>query len=199
MNATASPVSPAFLVGAPDWVRLPPSLGPKRVWPPVSTPEELWVAKHAVRIGPSSIRGAGLGVFASIDIPSLRVLSRYHGTIISNDEYDILYDSSAPYCPDYVLGIGKGKKAKTLDSPDPHNRHWTVLVNDPRGTELSSNLAFTNHGGLRTTQRIFAGDELLIDYGDNYDWDCKKRKKSAAFLKVAGDLRRKFPSSRKRV
>lgn len=163
--------STACCEGTPLWVRRPPSVGPLRRWPDESSSEEIWIARNAVRIGQSDIPGAGRGVFALLDMPSLRILSRYHGRLLSRDEVDILYDSSTQNCPTYLLAFKKGKHAWFIDA-DLGNPHWTTLVNDPRGTQLNANMKFTKHGRLKTIRRIRAGEELLVDYGSDYDWNC---------------------------
>lgn len=155
----------------------PPAIGPLRLWPESSSPEEEWIAEHAVRIGPSEVHGRG--VFAAMDLPSLRVLSRYHGRLFSSDEIDMLYDSFAPGCPDYLLSVGKGKKLKYVDAAFTEPKHWTALINDPRNTLFYANLEFTTRGRIKTTRRIRAGEELFIDYGSDYDWECHEKKSKA--------------------
>lgn len=121
-----------------------------------------WVAAHAVRIGPSTIPGAGNGVFATIDIPAKRVLGRYHGKLLSKAEFDTQYgDKQATY----VLLIGKDKY---VDAQDPQHRNWTAIINDSRGTGQRPNCAFTSVGSIKTVRRIAAGDELFIQYGKAY-------------------------------
>lgn len=148
-----------------------PGPGPKTAstrvttWPArADTPALAWIAQYGVRVAPSTIVGAGKGVFAVVDLPAKRVLGWYRGVLLTQAQFDALY---GPAPPTYVLDVGRGKY---VDAVDTAHRNWTAMVNDARGTGRRPNCVFTAAGSVKTTRPIKAGEELFISYGAGY-WE----------------------------
>lgn len=139
--------------------------GKAKVWPArADTPALAWIATYGVRVAPSTIVGAGNGVFAVVALPAKRVLGWYRGVLLTQAQFDALYGTAHPT---YVLEVGTGK---FVDAVDPAHRNWTAMVNDARGTGRRPNCVFTAAGSLKTTRPIKAGEELFISYGAGY-WE----------------------------
>ena len=133
------------------------------------------IAGIAIRL--SSIAGAGWGAFADRDLRSDEVLGDYDGTLVDAT-------ASGPY----VLAIEgydeDGRDVQMcIDAADPATSSWPRFINSVRqGDGRVVNCRFFLRGrhrprrgevckvSVRTTRPIARGDELLLDYGNEY-WD----------------------------
>ena len=57
-------------------------------------------------------------------------------------------------------------------------------MNSGKGTKITDNAKFKNSGVIYALRSITAGDELLMDYGDEY-WDVHGKKKKKKGKKKA--------------
>jgi transposase InsO family protein len=113
-----------------------------------------------LRIGRSSIPGAGLGVIATKELPKKTRLL-YAG--------DLVPVANASDGGAYYLELrsppGTAVDAARTNAGDGR---W---VNDPKGTGKRANCKFVGQNGsavVETTRRIAAGEELLASYGGGY-------------------------------
>jgi hypothetical protein len=101
----------------------------------------------------------GKGIFATCDIPVGKI-AWYRGPI-----YSELYLSTTARSNTFFMAF---PGHKIIDGAE--GNHWTKYINDPRGTEKAFNLEFGQNASVHSTRIIRAGEELLVEYGDDY-WD----------------------------
>ncbi|XP_062941335.1 histone-lysine N-methyltransferase PRDM9-like [Cynocephalus volans] len=134
-----------------------------------------------LRIGPSGIPEAGLGVWnEASDLPLGQHFGPYEGQITEGEE---AANSG------YSWMITKGRNCyEYVDGKDKSRANWMRYVNCARGDEEQNLVAFQYHGQIfyRTCQVIRPGCELLVWYGDEYGqelgikWDSKCKKELTA-------------------
>ena len=147
-----------------------------------------------LRVGQSTIRGAGLGLYATRDIAKYTVIDQYRGEILTKQQYE-----QRP--SDYAIGISNGwmddEDGMEIDG-EPVRRVVPRVIDSIRSTDCYAR--FANQGTRRTTnawlmsERKFgrerarprfqngsgsvvflvskkvipAGSEILTDYGHGY-------------------------------
>lgn len=144
--------------------------------------------EHVV-IAPSTIKAAGLGLFAHLPTahrivdshPSSRALlfkngdyiTGYGGDIVSDRQIERMYqykDSRGKYHAStipYGLSIGEGRIVDSIC-----NRRAGSYSNDPRGTRFRPN-ARLGTDAIYAIRDIYDGDEIFVDYGPHY-WKGEK-------------------------
>lgn len=130
--------------------------------PPASHPVHetiAWVARHGVDVRRSSIKGAGNGVFALVDLPARRVIGEFAGVVLTEAQYDAKY---ADRVATYVLQVGRDYIDASMGG------NWTATLNDARGSGQRANVTFTHGRKVLTTRRIRAGTELFAAYGRGF-------------------------------
>jgi SET domain-containing protein len=126
-----------------------------------------------IQIKQSKIPNAGLGAFATTVIPAHTIIGEYTGERLSEEQINV--DDR------YVFTI-KDKKGKALyyiSARNPRSRknpsNWTRFVNSIRkGEKHKQNCEFfqySKHIYLRTCIDIQANQELICNYGPDYDLD----------------------------
>lgn len=135
---------------------------------------ETWFLQrsHWFRVAPSSISGAGVGVFTQVDLPAGVRVFEYKGMRVRADthrDHTYCYDIDGGFCLNARRRGGKGR-----------TRRWVArFVNDAINTPFSNNLAWdvvyrksadNRHTRvfMRTTCAVPAGAELFIPYGAQY-------------------------------
>ena len=116
-----------------------------------------------LRIKRSTVAGAGMGLFASRDLPA-RTRIDYTG--------DRRVDLTEQDGGAYFLGI-TGRTAIDAARTNTGPGRW---VNDPKGTNKKANAEFVLHtpkgqprqACVRTTRLIKNGEEILVKYGNQY-------------------------------
>uniref|UniRef100_A0A8C2UI31 SET domain-containing protein n=1 Tax=Chinchilla lanigera TaxID=34839 RepID=A0A8C2UI31_CHILA len=134
-----------------------------------------------LRIGPSSIPGAGLGVWnEAFDLPLDLHFGPYEGQITEDEEAGH---------SGYSWMITKGRHCyEYVDGKDTSKANWMRYVNCARNEEEQNVVAFQYHRQIfyRTCQAIGPGSELFVWYGDEYGhelglkWGSKWKKHQAA-------------------
>jgi SET domain-containing protein len=118
-----------------------------------------------VKIAKSTIPNAGLGAFATKHLKIGQILGDYTGEEVTEDADG-----------DYVLMIqgynSKGKSVnRFIDAQDPSSG-WPRYLNSIRkGDGLKKNCKFFINGdrvSVKTLRDIEPGEELLVDYGQEY-------------------------------
>lgn len=125
-----------------------------------------------VKVKKSKIKGAGKGVFAMTNILPFVVIGVYKGHFLSEEEAIRLKNQT------YLLRIHPGRYY--IDAKDKSISNWTRYINDPYGPKRDKkwkkrrkhvkNVAFSPDGFIYTIRPIEKGEELLVDYGDDY-WE----------------------------
>ncbi len=118
---------------------------------------------YGVEIRASQIKAAGLGLWATRDIPKGQVLFNYEGERLTQAEYDERYEDDTLG----VYGIGLTKKividARRTDSGIAR------YICTYQGSGKKPNVEYQSDNKvieMVTTRAIKAGEELLSDYGD---------------------------------
>jgi hypothetical protein len=120
-----------------------------------------------MRTGPSTISGAGLGVFWQGDraLPPGRRIGVYAGSVWYAPPEDTTYT------------LQLGPRTYVVADWDPATAtgpaNWTRWMNDARGTGRPPNAEFTADGRVRTLASVAPGDEVLVDYGEEY-WTTRR-------------------------
>ena len=127
-------------------------------------------SERGLRIKLSTVPGAGLGLFASKQLPA-------HTTIdYTGDRVPLAGDKDGGV---YFLQT-RGDEAIDAARTNAGEGRW---VNDPRGTAQQANAEFSlytppggqRRAGLRTTRPILKGEEILVKYGAAY-WRFARKK-----------------------
>ena len=118
-------------------------------------------------IQPSTLPGAGMGLFTSIDIPRGTLIIEYLGTVTTWN--DIKHEIDNPYLC-YV-------NRNHVINGAPHPEHLARYANDAAGPvrlEGTRNNSFFEVDGsrvfIKATRRIPAGTEIFVNYGKEY-WE----------------------------
>ena len=127
-------------------------------------------SERGLRIKPSTVPGAGLGLFAAKSLPARHTIDYTGDRVPLADEDDggvyFLQTRSNEAIDAARTNAGEGR--------------W---VNDPRGTAKRANAVFTlytppggqRRAGLRTTRPVASGEEILVKYGSDY-WRFSRQK-----------------------
>jgi hypothetical protein len=139
------------------------------------TENEQYVKKEVIEMRPSSVPGAGTGVFAKKDIATNTDLGFYRGEHLTDKQFEKKF-----------ADIGLGTYVLTLDEPsDPKRKfyvdglkkgNWTSRINSPKGTTNKVNIVFYADGRVISKRNIKAGEELFVGYGPKY-WNNRYWKK----------------------
>jgi hypothetical protein len=100
----------------------------------------------------------GKGVFATDFIPSGKNIAWYRGPI-----YSCCQVGKNRMGSEYHMTMRDGK---VIDGS--RGKHWSKYINDAIGSGRECNLYIGKDGVLTTSMQINAGEELLLDYGDDY-------------------------------
>lgn len=118
-------------------------------------------------IQPSTLPGAGMGLFTRVDIPRGTLIIEYLGTVTTWKE--VMHDVDNPYLC-YV-------NRNHVINGAPHPEHLARYANDAAGPvriEGVRNNSFFEIDGIRVfikaTRRIPAGSEIFVNYGKEY-WE----------------------------
>lgn len=116
--------------------------------------------RYKLSLKPSKIRNAGLGVFAEEAIPKGKI-GNYDGKIIQRDK--------KKFDPDYSMEIN----AKYIIDGSFYPRPLTSMINDIYKTKKKHNCEFIVRESKKKVEvyaikPIAEGDELYIDYGEEY-------------------------------
>lgn len=112
-----------------------------------------------VSIRPSKVKGAGDGVFADRAFPADFVLGYYVGAV----EYEEVADGAYLMTLDHGMVVNGSKGG-----------NWTRKINDggltanPRWRKSRMNVFFYDDLELVTNRAIRKGEELFVEYGDEY-------------------------------
>uniref|UniRef100_A0AAU7YQV2 SET domain-containing protein n=1 Tax=Micromonas commoda virus TaxID=3057169 RepID=A0AAU7YQV2_9PHYC len=131
---------------------------------------------HLLEIKESTRPGAGLGAFATRDIPAGLDLGRYYGVIVNEEPEDPTYAWRVESDHRDILGrpyhVERHVDAKPMTQNNPLR-----YVNSPVGKEENwlINTGHKQKGSARngcmhyyTKRKIKKGEELFVDYGEVY-------------------------------
>ena len=113
-----------------------------------------------LRIRPSGVPGAGLGLFAAAGFKRGDVIAPYEGEKLTRRRVDERYGDERG---EYVLC----RDSKRCIDSAATNSSAARFANDSRGTDFRNNARFR---ALRVeaTRRIRPGDEIFVAYGKDY-------------------------------
>jgi len=115
------------------------------------------------------IKESGRGVFALENIRQNKIILLYKGKRLSSNEYFFLYPNQDGK---YVLEIKeKNGSSYFIDAKDEPLSSYAHIINDAKNSGVLPNVQFTKTGYIKTIKKIKKGDELLLDYGSEYNWD----------------------------
>lgn len=123
---------------------------------------------HLFMVQPSTVLGAGLGLFAAMDFPKDALLLEFTGRLFCNKNLtnkilkEPLYAEGARISKGFIIPVDK-----RVDI--------AYFANDGRmvkGQKTKQNARFVydvpGQVWIRSTKRIQSGEEILIDYGPGY-------------------------------
>ncbi|XP_052786373.1 histone-lysine N-methyltransferase PRDM9-like [Mya arenaria] len=111
----------------------------------------------------SSIPGAGMGVFATREVPARTMFGPYGGVKV--------LDAEKAHSSGYCWQIYKeGIPSHFVDAKDKATSNWMRYVNCANTEDQQNLVAFQYQGGIyyRSFKTIIPGIELLVWYGDEY-------------------------------
>jgi SET domain-containing protein len=128
-----------------------------------------------VEIRDSTLINAGKGVFAKKNIFKETIIGQYSGKVLLKKELDKKYgDNVAPYVLSVICrsSINCGKvyryhKHKLFIDGESCG-HWTRYINDGPHSGINANVAFLEDGKVISLTNIEKGEEIFVDYGDEY-------------------------------
>ena len=143
-------------------------------------------ASIPLRVGPSSVPGAGRGVFAGADLPYGTILGGYPGRLLSPLQYEqkrLVVPACSSYC--WVLddqrALDPTDERGVLIEPLPRLAlaglalgevpTTLALINEP-SLGMDVNVATDQQGSallFQTARDVVSGEELFLDYGPTYD------------------------------
>ncbi|KAG0725411.1 Histone-lysine N-methyltransferase PRDM9 [Chionoecetes opilio] len=144
-------------------------------------------APWPLRVAPSQVEGAGLGVWTDADLPPRLVFGPYEGRFLSRVEEGTesgygwrLRAQSDPLC--------------CVDAADPTISNWMRYVNCARSDAEINLRAFQYKGHIyyKTRRTITRGSELMVWYGDEYgaELGLSRTQAPAEACKPVGDASR---------
>lgn len=119
-----------------------------------------------LRVDRSTIRGAGQGVFAMVDIPKNTRIGEYTGKKLNQRQYDRLVDDS------YIFAVNRPNKTQFYINAK-QSKCLVAKINGAK-TKLQKKkinviaYQYAQRIYYKTTKRVKEGTELIIDYGDEY-------------------------------
>lgn len=126
-----------------------------------------------VYLAPSTLDGAGLGLFAGKAFPRLALVTRFDGELIDRDEAlrrrEAGRDShirTLSLMSTYIDGRFPAPQEETMAG-----RGGASMVNDGAPNGVANNTQFVKRGDavyLQATRDVAKGEELLVSYGRGY-------------------------------
>lgn len=136
-----------------------PKKKPTRLCPPPKPSYDHSCSRFSVEIKPSTIRGAGLGLFALEPIPSGVVVGEYTG-------------DTAPFAIPGGYTVEVELDSYYIDAYN-YPRCVMAMINDPKGSDNRKNVEFeidreSKRVWIVSLRSIEKGEELFLDYGPWY-------------------------------
>lgn len=132
---------------------------PPKPYPyPLPKVEYVYNSAYSLEVKPSRITNGGLGVFTMEEIPANVALGEYCGEKRHKSE---------PTDGSYSLSLESDYYIDAFEYP----RCVLAMINDSRFSEYGYNCAFevgTERAEVWSTKAIACGEELYLDYGDDY-------------------------------
>jgi hypothetical protein len=129
-----------------------------------------------LEVKPSTIEGAGYGLFTKIDKKKGDYICNYDGEYLSLKQYNNRYKNKNPV---YVLQLYHDLfiDAKNIES-------FGKYVNNSKNSGVKSNCKFyinrkNDAVSIKATKNISANSEIFVPYGRSYNIPKSKRKKSS--------------------
>ena len=138
---------------------------------------------YLMEVLPSTVKGAGLGTFATNFIPKDTDLGKYYGDVLTTQPANTDYawtifdkDTLGNTITKWVDGINykDNNPLRYVNSPIKHSEKNIV-----------NTIMFMKEGDVhyKSTRDIKKGEELFIDYGDAY-WTSRKKSQTGGFKNI---------------
>jgi SET domain-containing protein len=116
----------------------------------------------SLEIRPSPIHG--LGVFATHPLPANHCLGEFIGIQMNHQEFKKLYGNDRQYC---------ARKRRTWEyRVAKENRNFITYINDGKHFfRINRVNCYIKNWFLYTLRSVQAGEELMLDYGNDYPWN----------------------------
>jgi uncharacterized protein len=140
----------------------------------VTTAEERLVKEHTKQdqllvVRESTIAGAGDGVFARCRIAADTSLGYYRGAVLDqypdHNDRDYCYMLEISYRPAW---ISKERWAQLQHPVYIDGDNVLSKINCCQGDACVQNTTFLSSGRFHTTRTVEEGEELFVDYGEDY-------------------------------
>ena len=127
--------------------------------------------KDLIAIKTSNIPGAGMGAFARTKISKGQRIGEYTGRLLDAESYDKLRNKL------YTFEVAKKYRGRYytfyIDASNPKKSGLLRYVNGALGKQQRKAINVESYQYAekiyyRATKNIKPGDEIIIDYGDNY-------------------------------
>jgi SET domain-containing protein len=121
-------------------------------------------SRRVVEIRPSTLAGAGQGVFALQTLRKNHILFAYRGERLTRSELQARYRNREDECR-YVLQLSNNV---FVDAIDPSTGNESRYINHQPSSKRTCNCMFTLRGNVKTLRTIQTGEELFANYGALY-------------------------------
>jgi hypothetical protein len=119
-------------------------------------------SEQGLKVAPSTVPFAGMGLFTLKPIKKDSVIMLYNGEVLTVGQYNKRYDKEG--FGEYGMTLGERKVLDARKTSDGLGR----FVCDHTGSAKKPNVEYMNNRGkieIVAIQNINAGEELLVDYG----------------------------------
>lgn len=121
-----------------------------------------------MELGKSKIRGAGNGVYAKRDLKAGKKLGLYTGEILTEEDASLRTDRTY-----YFRIMHRDGGSHIVDALDNSHANIIKFINGVKTSQQKKKQNCVSYQYkeaiyYKTTREVKAGEELLVDYGDNY-------------------------------
>ena len=123
----------------------------------------VFLTREEYTIKKSTIPNSGKGAFTNVDLKKGYTIGYYKGRKLSPKQYEKLKNDN------YSWELSSSHGPFYIDASIKKYSNWLRYVNHKSGSK--ANLEPYQYNGkmyYRTTKKIKAGNELFVDYGDEY-------------------------------
>ena len=122
--------------------------------------------QEGLRVKPSGIQGAGMGLFTTKPFKKNEKIANYTGEQMSRTQINQRYPGNT--VGEYVLCDGNRSNSRCVDGRKT-NSSVARFANDAKGTTQRNNARFLQRGfGIKAGRNIPANREVLVPYGRTY-------------------------------
>jgi hypothetical protein len=120
--------------------------------------------EHGLRVKPSTIAGAGHGLYTTRDIKNNSKIASYTGDILTKEQLQQRYPGNTLGA--YTLMQHGNKYVDARSTQTAVGRYANAC--DKPGSRVRCNAKLTKAATLKSVKKIKAGDEVFVPYGRDY-------------------------------